>query len=208
MRVSDEEVMVSASGSHLIPMSAVNAYLTDLLPYTTLLTPNIPEALHLAKLVGHDFGPLDSITPEKLTQLAISLSANVPWVLLKGGHGPLTRNGRKSVVDILVNKEGKTIEFVSDFSDSKNTHGTGCTLACIPLVSQSFDGAASIAANLSLGLEMDLAVEKAIRYVHGAILHSFPMGSGNGPLNHHYRQRNLPFTPSLHPNLPVSLNSD
>ena len=135
MYMSDGEVMISASGSHLIPVSAVSAYLTDLLPYTTLLTPNIPEALHLAKLVGHDFGALDSVTPEKLTQLAISLAANAQWVLLKGGHGPLTRNGRKSVVDILVNKEGRTIEFVSDFSNSKNTHGTGCTLACIPPLS-------------------------------------------------------------------------
>jgi len=136
--VSDEEVMISTSGSQLIPFSAINAYLTNLLPYTTLLTPNIPEALHLAKLSGHDFGPLDSLTPQKLKQLAISLSANVQWVLLKGGHAPLTRNGKKSVVDILVNKEGKTVEFVSDFSDSKNTHGTGCTLACITAYKPEF----------------------------------------------------------------------
>jgi hydroxymethylpyrimidine/phosphomethylpyrimidine kinase len=54
---------------------------------------------------------------------------------------------------------------------------------------------AAIAANLALGMEMEAAVEQAIDYVHGAILHAFPMGGGNGPLNHHYRQRNLPFTP-------------
>jgi hydroxymethylpyrimidine kinase/phosphomethylpyrimidine kinase len=186
--------MISTSGSHLIPSSAVNAYLTDLLPYTTLLTPNIPEALHLAKLDGHDFGDIESLTPEKISQLAIVLSAKVPWVLLKGGHVPNFRNGSNVVVDTLVSKDGKRLEFVSDYSNSKNTHGTGCTLACNPTLFTVLMTAA-IAANLALGMEMEVAVGQAIDYVHGAILHAFPMGSGNGPLNHHYRQRNLPFTP-------------
>jgi hydroxymethylpyrimidine/phosphomethylpyrimidine kinase len=122
--------MISTSGSHLIPSSAVKAYLTELVPYTTLLTPNIPEALHLAKLDGHDFGAVESLTPEKVAQLAIVLSAKVPWVLLKGGHAPINRNGKMVVVDTLVSKDGKRLEFVSEYSDSKNTHGTGCTLAC------------------------------------------------------------------------------
>jgi hydroxymethylpyrimidine kinase/phosphomethylpyrimidine kinase len=186
--------MISTSGSHLIPSSAVKAYLTELLPYTTLLTPNLPEALHLAKLDGHDFGDVDSLTPAKVSQLAIVLSAKVPWVLLKGGHAPIIRNGAKVVVDTLVKKDGKQVEFISNYSNSKNTHGTGCTLACnFTLFTVLM--IAAIAANLALGMEMEVAVGQAIDYVHGAILHAYPMGSGNGPLNHHYRQRNLPFTP-------------
>jgi hypothetical protein len=55
--------------------------------------------------------------------------------------------------------------------------------------------AAAIAANLGLGYDMEIAVEKAIDYVQGAIMHSYPLGKGRGPLNHLYRQRNLPFTP-------------
>jgi len=42
---------------------------------------------------------------------------------------------------------------------------------------------------------MPVAVEKAIDYVQGAIHSSYSLGKGNGPLNHLYRQRNLPFTP-------------
>ena len=42
---------------------------------------------------------------------------------------------------------------------------------------------------------MPIAVEKAIDYVQGAIYSSYSLGKGNGPLNHLYRQRNLPFTP-------------
>ena len=64
---------------------------------------------------------------------------------------------------------------------------------------------AAIAANIALGYRMEVAVEKAIDFVQGAILHSYPLGKGNGPLNHHYRQRNLPFTP--YPLLPFSSSS-
>jgi hydroxymethylpyrimidine/phosphomethylpyrimidine kinase len=56
---------------------------------------------------------------------------------------------------------------------------------------------AAIAANIALGFDMITAVEKAIDYVQGAILHSYSMGKGNGPLNHLFRQRNLPFTPYI-----------
>ena len=56
---------------------------------------------------------------------------------------------------------------------------------------------AAIAANIALGFDMTTAVEKAIDYVQGAILHSYSMGKGNGPLNHLFRQRNLPFTPYI-----------
>ena len=54
---------------------------------------------------------------------------------------------------------------------------------------------AAIAANIALGYEMEVAVEKSIDFIQGAILHSCPRGKGNGPLNHHYRQQHLPFTP-------------
>src|SRR6202035_1583524 len=56
---------------------------------------------------------------------------------------------------------------------------------------------AAIAANIALGDKMEIAVEKAIDFVQGAIHHSYSLGKGNGPLNHLYRQRNLPFTPYL-----------
>jgi len=61
---------------------------------------------------------------------------------------------------------------------------------------------AAIASNLALGFEMELAVEKAIDYVQGAISQSYSLGEGNGPLNHLYRQRILPFTPYIYLNPP------
>lgn len=124
--------MVSTSGSTLLPQDATKAYLTELLPHTTLLTPNLPEALLLSQLSGKDFGTLNNLSPDKRYELANFLSQKTQWVLLKGGHAPVEINGEKVVLDILVNSNGSSKEFVSEFSPSKNTHGTGCTLACIP----------------------------------------------------------------------------
>lgn len=123
--------MVSTSGSALLPQSATNAYLTLLLQHTTILTPNLPEALLLAKLLGNDFGSLEFLTPEKRKALARFLASKAKWVLLKGGHAPIERNGKNIVIDILVHSAGDYYEFESDYSISKNTHGTGCTLACM-----------------------------------------------------------------------------
>jgi hydroxymethylpyrimidine kinase/phosphomethylpyrimidine kinase len=186
--------MVSTSGSALLHESATNAYLTHLLPNTTLLTPNLPEALVLSKLSGKDFGKVEELTLEKRYELARFLASKAQWILLKGGHAAVDRNGESIVLDILVNSKGDMTEFVSAFSQSKNTHGTGCTLACaLPAESELI--VASIAANISLGFSMEESVEKAIDFVQGAIQQSFSLGKGNGPLNHLYRQRNLPFTP-------------
>jgi len=198
--------MVSTSGSTLLPESATNAYLTHLLPHTTLLTPNLPEAKLLAKLTGtEDMG--DGKSRQSRHKLATSLArvtkradgVSERWVLLKGGHAPIEQNGKMVVVDILTSDSGdEVVEFVSDFSDSKNTHGTGCSLACIH-TSQGDQKLtiAAIAGNIALGFDIVTAVEKAIDYIQGAILHSYSMGKGNGPLNHLFRQRNLPFTPYI-----------
>ena len=124
------KVMVSTTGSTLLPQSATNAYIAHLLPYTTILTPNLPEALLLAKLAGKDFGDLKTLNLRKRIDLARYLATKVQWVLLKGGHMAIERDGGKCVVDILVNRDGYSKEFISDFSSSTNTHGTGCTLAC------------------------------------------------------------------------------
>lgn len=123
--------MISTSGSTLLPEFATMAYLTHLLPLTTILTPNIPEALLLAKLAAKDFGSIENLTFSKRNELVTFLASMTQWVLLKGGHLPIERNGRKVVVDVLVNSMGESKEFVSDFSPSENTHGTGCTLACL-----------------------------------------------------------------------------
>ena len=125
---------MATAGSTLLPQGATKAYITELLPHTTLLTPNLPEAILLAQLCGKDFGNVENLTHDKRYELAQFLSQRVRWVLLKGGHAPVEINGDKVVLDILVDSNKGSKEFVSEFSHSKNTHGTGCTLACMLLL--------------------------------------------------------------------------
>src|SRR5271169_4816552 len=108
--------MISTSGSTLLPEFATTAYLTHVLPLTPILTPNIPEALLLAKLAAKDFGSIENLTFSKRHELATFLASMTQRVLLKGGHLPIERNGRKVAVDVLVNSMGESKEFVSDFS--------------------------------------------------------------------------------------------
>ncbi|EAW13944.1 putative thiamine biosynthesis protein (Thi-4) [Aspergillus clavatus NRRL 1] len=184
-----DPVMISTSGSQLLPEAAVQGLRTKLLHLTTILTPNIPEALLLLKDSG-----LDVQEPEDLDGL-IELTKQVralgpKAVLLKGGHLPLTKDHKtarcpedaSAVIDILYDGETVTL-FETDFLVSKNTHGTGCSLA------------SAIAANLALGKDMKCAVHNGVRYVEAGIRTSTDLGKGSGPINHFHSAFSLPFAP-------------
>ncbi|KAH1493987.1 hypothetical protein LV164_003071 [Aspergillus fumigatus] len=184
-----DPVMVSTSGSQLLPEAAVQSLRTKLLPLTTILTPNIPEAILLLKDAGVDVQLPKDLS--ELTQLAKQVRALGPkTVLLKGGHLPLTAaheaaqnpEDASRVIDILYDGENTTL-FETEFLMSKNTHGTGCSLA------------SAIAANLALGKDMKRAVHSAVRFVEAGIKTSVDMGKGSGPINHFHSVYSLPFAP-------------
>lgn len=128
--------MVSTSGSTLLPEDAVKTLCKDLLPRTTLLTPNIAEAQLLLKETGHE--EIQVTDRESLEQLAKALHRLGPkHVLVKGGHLPLAADGKavaasedaKYVANVLF--DGTKLDVItSPHRASKNTHGTGCSLAC------------------------------------------------------------------------------
>lgn len=128
--------MVSTSGSILLPENAIDTLIKRLLPITTVLTPNLPEAKLLLEKV-HGVYP-EPQSCDDLVQMAKELQKLGPqYVLLKGGHIPLTRDRKITkdeadyhiVFDVLAGTDGvNTLE--SEFLNSKNTHGTGCSLAC------------------------------------------------------------------------------
>lgn len=128
--------MVSTSGAHLLPESAISTLIDKLLPLTTILTPNLPEAELLLKTAGVDVKNPDNIND--IVNMATRIQQLGPkYVLLKGGHLPLTKsrlvsNGkeeREIVLNILVGKDEVSIT-ESEYLHSNNTHGTGCSLAC------------------------------------------------------------------------------
>jgi|SRR5690242_1443177 len=128
--------MVSTSGSHLLPESAISTLIEKLLPLTTILTPNLPEAELLLKVAGviveHPQNFDDVVSMAKRIQ-----QLGPKYVLLKGGHLPLTKGHlvskteeeREIVLNVLVSKD-EVITMKSEYLRSKNTHGTGCSLAC------------------------------------------------------------------------------
>jgi hydroxymethylpyrimidine kinase/phosphomethylpyrimidine kinase len=128
--------MVSTSGSQLLPKEAVATLIEKLLPLTTILTPNIPEGKLLLKTAGVQFEEPGGA--EDIIKLAKAIHRLGPqYVLLKGGHLPLNRNRavsqndaeRHIVLNVLFG-DGQAHLIETPYQDSKNTHGTGCSLAC------------------------------------------------------------------------------
>ena len=87
-------------------------------------------------------------------------------VLIKGGHLK-----SKEMNDILLTRQGIKL-FKNKRHNSKNTHGTGCTLS------------SAIATYLSCGKDLNKSCELGIKYVNDAIKSNFNLGKGNGPINH------------------------
>lgn len=128
--------MMSTSGAQLLPNEAVRNLREKLLPLATVLTPNIPEARLLLQDAGQDVKQPENL--EDIIELAKAVQRlGSKYVLVKGGHLPLRRdqgvskndNEKLSVIDVLC--DGKDVLLLeTDHLKSKNTHGTGCSLAC------------------------------------------------------------------------------
>ena len=156
-----DPVMVATAGSSLIRQDAVQMLIRELLPISTLVTPNIPEAQVLSGLTIRD--KEDMITAAK--QIGDRYRCAV---LLKGGHSVNDAN------DLLYAK-GELIWFEGKRIDNPNTHGTGCTLS------------SAIAANLALGFDLAESIRRAKEYLYGALSAMLDLGKGSGPLNHMHR---------------------
>ncbi|GAA6033001.1 hypothetical protein JCM8097_000092 [Rhodosporidiobolus ruineniae] len=186
-KVVVDPVCVSTSGHSLLPLEAVETLRTMLLPWATVVTPNIPEGEFL---VGWEKGSIKSVAD--MERCAAELGKKgVRWVYLKGGHMPLENgSGQKVVVDLLWDaQEGRSIKWERRYLDVKNTHGTGCTLS------------AAIASELAKGKTVEQAVSAGADYVAAAIATSYPVGDGAGPVNHFHAlmPRSLPLPTAASP---------
>ena len=155
-----DPVMVSSSGDRLLDDEAVEIIKARLFPGAALITPNAVEA---AMLTGIEIG-----SEAAMREAAAALFAFGPRaVLIKGGH----MEG-ETVIDLLFEEGKLTGRFESERIDSRNTHGTGCSLA------------SAIACGLAQGMEIRAAVGRARSYVIEAIRTAPGYGAGHGPLNH------------------------
>ena len=165
-----DPVMVATSGDLLIQENAIQKLKQDLLPLANIITPNLPEA---ARLVDSEIPQNEQQMRAMVNKLrALLTNANKEqWVLLKGGH--LESDNQST--DLLIS-QNDIITLSSDRINTRNTHGTGCTLS------------AATASYLAQGLSIEKAVEQAKIYITNALRHAdeLNIGTGHGPVNHFY----------------------
>jgi hydroxymethylpyrimidine/phosphomethylpyrimidine kinase len=164
-RIVLDPVMAATSGERLLRPDAIAALRSLLLPRALVVTPNLPEAAALLDAPE----AADEVAMFRQADRLLAFGANA--VLMKGGHG----KGAESI-DILVTATA-AIRVIAGRVVTRNTHGTGCTLA------------AAIAAGLAKGLGLTEAVSAAKDYVTGAIAAAdrLSVGTGGGPVHHFYR---------------------
>jgi hydroxymethylpyrimidine/phosphomethylpyrimidine kinase len=153
-----DPVMVAKGGHRLLQPAAERAYVERLFALTSLLTPNLAEAEALLGRAIPDVAAMH--------EAARALHAMGPRaVLVKGGHL------RGEPVDVYFDGEHDE-EIAGPRIETRNTHGTGCTLS------------AAIAARLALGEAPLAAARGAKAYVTEAIRRSYEVGAGHGPVDH------------------------
>ncbi len=154
-----DPVMVAKGGKKLINEPAIKILKNKLLSKADLITPNIPEA--------------EVLTNSKISTIQdVILAGNcliklgAKNVLIKGGH-----LNNKNIQDVFINKKEITI-FKNKKINTKNSHGTGCTLS------------SAITTYFSCGKTLKKSCEMAIKYVNHSLRTQPNLGKGHGPVNH------------------------
>ncbi|PQE16759.1 putative thiamine biosynthesis thi-4 protein [Rutstroemia sp. NJR-2017a BBW] len=111
------EVMVSTSGSQLLPSKAIRELRELLLPQTTILTPNVPEAKLLLEDAGYPVE--DPKTLDGLKNIARALQSLGP----KDGTVATTEEEKEVMIDILYG-DGEITQIETGYQKSKDTHET------------------------------------------------------------------------------------
>jgi hydroxymethylpyrimidine/phosphomethylpyrimidine kinase len=160
-----DPVMVATSGDLLLETSAITTLKQRLIPIAEIITPNLPEA---AALTGRHTPTNEFEMYELIADLRTLGSAAI---LLKGGHLESTTTSR----DLLIYPD-RVESFSATRINTRNTHGTGCTLS------------SAIASYLAQGQDLSTAVKHAKHYISDAISHAdqLSVGQGRGPVHHFY----------------------
>ncbi|MDR0888286.1 MAG: bifunctional hydroxymethylpyrimidine kinase/phosphomethylpyrimidine kinase [Coriobacteriales bacterium] len=156
-----DPVMYAKNGAALMDPGSIDTLIANIIPLADIITPNIPET---EKIAGLDAGSIASVKDmEHAAKLIYDMGCK--HVLVKGGHAI------GDATDVLY--DGNRFYYYSHTRiNTKNTHGTGCTLS------------SAIASYLALGDTMPEAVKGAKEYVSGAIDNALELGCGCGPTNH------------------------
>lgn len=157
-----DPVMIAKGGAPLLQQSAVAALKTALLPFATVITPNLPEAEALTgvKIV-------DDLTACQAAEALQKMG--VETVVIKGGH---SGNSQSPVCRDWIFTPSGEFSLECPRFDTPHTHGTGCTFS------------ACLTAELAKGATVEQAIRTAKAFITAAIQMPLGIGAGNGPTNH------------------------
>jgi len=163
-----DPVMVAKSGDHLMDKESRQTIREALVPLSTVITPNIPEAEELLEV------SIQSTEDAEIAAKRMVEELGAQSAIVKGGHFA------GDAIDILF--DGKKIyKFPTERINTKHTHGTGCTYSAV------------IAAEIAKGKSIYESVAIAKQFITDAIRFSLEIGRGNGPTNHWgYRLQGVP----------------
>ena len=158
-----DPVMLAKSGDPLLLPEARQSLIKKIVPLATMITPNIPEALELIGLPPDKESPLSQ---EEIAHKILLLGCKS--VLVKGGH-----YNTEDASDLFL-QDDKVELFSTKRINTKNTHGTGCTLS------------AAITSSIAQGYSLSNSVKYAKKYLTNALLSASKksVGHGAGPTDH------------------------
>ncbi len=161
-----DPVMLATSGDKLLMDEAIEHLKTVLFPRVKIITPNLPEAEILLGRSIADQAEFRTVAKELAEKYHVS-------VLLKAGH--LTG---EYLIDVLYDFEAKTyLNLKSKRINTKNTHGTGCSLS------------SALASFLAQGFNISESAQMAKKFINKAIIAGvdYEIGQGHGPVHHFHK---------------------
>ncbi|WP_246823202.1 bifunctional hydroxymethylpyrimidine kinase/phosphomethylpyrimidine kinase [Rothia sp. HMSC069C10] len=193
-----DPVMIASSGDRLLQAEAEQA-LRDLVPLVNVITPNIPE---LAVLCEKEPAQTFDEAHEQAANLA---AATGTTVIVKGGHLCGQDAGNTAVFP-----DGTCAHVRTPRLDSRNTHGTGCSLSSslatrlgVELLQHTEAAEHTAEQSVLTSEDTHRALQWSTRWLHEAIAAGAGLqvgsGEGHGPVDHAARARRLEAAASAYP---------
>lgn len=193
-----DPVMIASSGDRLLQAEAEQA-LRDLVPLVDVITPNIPE---LAVLCQKEPAQTFDEAHEQAANLA---AATGTTVIVKGGHLCGQDAGNTAVFP-----DGTCAHVRTPRLDSRNTHGTGCSLSSslatrlgVELLQHAEAAEHTAEQGVLTSEDTRRALQWSTRWLHESIAAGAGLqvgsGEGHGPVDHAARARRLEAAASAYP---------
>ena len=193
-----DPVMIASSGDRLLQAEAEQA-LRDLVPLVNVITPNIPE---LAVLCEKEPAQTFDEAHEQAANLA---AATGTTVIVKGGHLCGQDAGNTAVFP-----DGTCAHVRTPRLDSRNTHGTGCSLSSslatrlgVELLQHAEVAEHTAEQSVLTSEDTHRALQWSTHWLHESIAAGAGLqvgsGEGHGPVDHAARARRLEAAASAYP---------